>query len=68
MDKGNRMTRKEGEREGEKGGGMRRKVKCKRREGVRGVRWRGIKEVVHCVSKVGGSWKVEGVKVDLVWV
>lgn len=42
---------------------------CKRRECVRGVKWiekRG--EVAYCISKVGGSWKVEGVKVNLVWV
>lgn len=58
MDKGNRMTREERER-GRLG--KERKVKCKRREGVK-------KEVMHCISKVGGSWKVESVKVDLVWV
>lgn len=63
------MTREEGERE--KGGGMRRKgrkVMCKRREGVKGVRLLEQEEERDCISKVGGSWKVECVKVDLVWL
>ena len=60
------MTREEREREGEREGergtqGEERKEKCKRREGVKN-------EVMHCINKVGGSWKVESVKVDLVWV
>lgn len=37
------------------------KGRCKECEMVR------KEEVRYCISKVGGSWEVEDVKVDLVW-
>lgn len=50
------------------GGEMRWKERTgKPRKDVRGVRY-GKNEPRYCISEVGGSWKEEGVKVDLVWV